>query len=137
MQVVLADSTIVNANSKENTDLFWALKGGCSNFGKLPNPSPTIFRNVRLASSYLNLTDATGIVTGLEMSTTPNKVWCDSRLYRPSENDQLLKAIMLYHKEIENNNKAVLYFHMVKDATLLVCFYGEPAESRPAVFDCF
>jgi hypothetical protein len=33
--VVLADSTIANANAKENTDLFWALKGGCSNFGEL------------------------------------------------------------------------------------------------------
>ena len=32
-EVVLADGTIVNANSKSNSDLFWALKGGSSNFG--------------------------------------------------------------------------------------------------------
>ncbi|KAK2753900.1 hypothetical protein FQN54_007259 [Arachnomyces sp. PD_36] len=32
-EVVLADSTIVQANSEENSDLFWALKGGSSNFG--------------------------------------------------------------------------------------------------------
>jgi hypothetical protein len=32
-QVVLADSTIVQANAKENPDLFLALKGGGSNFG--------------------------------------------------------------------------------------------------------
>lgn len=32
-EVVLANSTIVNANAKENTDLFWALKGGSSNYG--------------------------------------------------------------------------------------------------------
>lgn len=32
-EVVLANSTIVNANAKVNPDLFWALKGGSSNFG--------------------------------------------------------------------------------------------------------
>jgi hypothetical protein len=30
---VLADGRIVNANGKENADLFWALKGGGPNFG--------------------------------------------------------------------------------------------------------
>lgn len=33
-KVVLADSTIVKASALENTDLFWALKGGGPNFGK-------------------------------------------------------------------------------------------------------
>ncbi len=32
-EVVLADGSIVNANSTSNSDLFWALKGGSSNFG--------------------------------------------------------------------------------------------------------
>ncbi|KAI1325886.1 hypothetical protein F5Y16DRAFT_411184 [Xylariaceae sp. FL0255] len=32
-EVVLANSTIVNANAGENQDLFWALKGGSSNYG--------------------------------------------------------------------------------------------------------
>jgi FAD/FMN-containing dehydrogenase len=32
-QVVLANSTIVNANAHVNSDLFWALKGGSSNYG--------------------------------------------------------------------------------------------------------
>lgn len=32
-EVVLADSTIVKANSRSNTDLFWALKGGGNQFG--------------------------------------------------------------------------------------------------------
>lgn len=32
-EVVLADGTIVQANTKNNSDLFWALKGGSSNFG--------------------------------------------------------------------------------------------------------
>lgn len=33
-EVVLADSTIVNANEHSNSDLFWALKGGGNQFGK-------------------------------------------------------------------------------------------------------
>ena len=32
-EVVLADGHTVNANRDENTDLFWALKGGSNNFG--------------------------------------------------------------------------------------------------------
>ena len=33
-EIVLADSSIVNASRTQNSDLFWALKGGGSNFGK-------------------------------------------------------------------------------------------------------
>lgn len=32
-EVVLADGSLVNANATSNSDLFWALKGGSSNFG--------------------------------------------------------------------------------------------------------
>ncbi|PGG97504.1 hypothetical protein AJ79_09174 [Helicocarpus griseus UAMH5409] len=32
-EIVLANSTVVQANERENPDLFWALKGGSSNFG--------------------------------------------------------------------------------------------------------
>ena len=32
-EVVLADGSIVEANKSSNSDLFWALKGGSSNFG--------------------------------------------------------------------------------------------------------
>lgn len=32
-EIVLANSTIVNANAQENSDLFWALKSGANNFG--------------------------------------------------------------------------------------------------------
>ena len=32
-EVVLADGSVVEANKTSNSDLFWALKGGSSNFG--------------------------------------------------------------------------------------------------------
>ncbi len=32
-EIVLADGSVTNANAKSNSDLFWALKGGSSNFG--------------------------------------------------------------------------------------------------------
>jgi FAD/FMN-containing dehydrogenase len=32
-EVVLANATIINANAKNNSDIFWALKGGGNQFG--------------------------------------------------------------------------------------------------------
>jgi hypothetical protein len=37
-KVVLANSTIANANAKDSINLFKALKGGASNFGKAMDP---------------------------------------------------------------------------------------------------
>ncbi|TVY85865.1 FAD-dependent monooxygenase, partial [Lachnellula willkommii] len=105
-EVVLADSRIVNANANENADLFWALKGGCANFG---------------------------IVTSFEMVTVPNKVWAEARLYPPTQNVQLIEALMKYHEGIEKDNKATLIFHATSQATLLVFFYTAPVDN-PAVF---
>ncbi|KAH8427557.1 uncharacterized protein LDX57_005271 [Aspergillus melleus] len=36
-QIVLTDGTITDANTKEYSDLFWALKGGGANFGDSTN----------------------------------------------------------------------------------------------------
>src|SRR5205085_11611968 len=33
VDVILANGTLVTANEKENTDLFWAVQGGGGNFG--------------------------------------------------------------------------------------------------------
>lgn len=41
-EVVLADASIVNANKDENSDLFWALKGGGNQFG-MKEKFPTQF----------------------------------------------------------------------------------------------
>ncbi|KAL4963818.1 FAD-binding oxidoreductase [Aspergillus stella-maris] len=108
-EVVLADSAIINAHAQENTDLFWALKGGGANFG---------------------------IVTKIEMTTVPNKVWCAARVYSPTEYDSLVAALMQYHANIETDNQATLIWHGTSDAVLHVYVYCSPLEN-PDVFAPF
>ncbi|KAL4907268.1 hypothetical protein BDW74DRAFT_176049 [Aspergillus multicolor] len=113
-EVVLADSRIINANATENKDLFWALKGGGSNFG---------------------------IVTNLTMITVPNKIWCEARVYSPTAYDALIAALMQYHDAIENNDKATLIWYANESVILLVLVYCSPDpdanENKPAVFAPF
>ncbi|KAJ5698965.1 FAD-binding type 2 [Penicillium macrosclerotiorum] len=109
-EIVLADSTIVKANANENKDLFWALRGGGSNFG---------------------------IVTKFTMTTVSNKVWAEGRVFAPTENNKLFEALMRFHQDAEKDTNASLIFNSVQEATLLVFIYAEHADKRPAVFDAF
>ncbi|KAK2767376.1 hypothetical protein FQN54_003532 [Arachnomyces sp. PD_36] len=63
--VVLADSRIVNANEKENTDFFRALNGGDASLGICVR---IIYMLKDLASVQFQL----GVVTAIQMSTVPN-----------------------------------------------------------------
>ncbi|KAG2420464.1 hypothetical protein HFD88_000076 [Aspergillus terreus] len=104
-EVVLADSSIVRATRDTNPDLFWALKGGGSNYG---------------------------VVTKMIMRAIPNKVWAEARVYATPQNAQLMEALMEYHKIIETDNKATLVWHTLNHATLLVFFYCAPVENPDA-----
>ncbi|KAL3443452.1 hypothetical protein BJX65DRAFT_298249 [Aspergillus insuetus] len=110
-EVVLADSSIVHANATENSELFWALKGGGTNYG---------------------------IVTNFRMSTIPNAIWAEGRVYpaTPETSSQLFHALMEYHKLIESDNKATLIWHTLNQTTLLIFFYCAPVE-KPDVFAPF
>ncbi|KAL2814270.1 hypothetical protein BJX63DRAFT_442530 [Aspergillus granulosus] len=110
-EVVLADSSIVHANETENSDLFWALKGGGTNYG---------------------------IVTNFRMSTLPTSIWAEGRVYpaTPETTAQLHKALMAYHELIESDNKATLIWHTINQTTLLIFFYCAPVE-KPDVFAPF
>lgn len=67
---MLANGTIVSANARENTDLFWALKGGAFNFG---------------------------IVTRFDMSTfSVPYMWGGSALYDASALDPMVHAYASY-----------------------------------------
>jgi hypothetical protein len=70
------------------------------------------------------------------MSTFSNKVWAEARLYPPTQNLELLDALMLYHEACEKDSNATLIWHSVNQATLLVFFYCQPVEN-PSAFKCF
>ncbi|OOG00783.1 hypothetical protein ASPCADRAFT_511678 [Aspergillus carbonarius ITEM 5010] len=108
-EVVLANSRIINANAHENPDLFWALKGGGSNFG---------------------------IVTKIEMNTIPNRIWTEVRVYPLSAAAHLRAALMQYHEAIEIDNKASLIYNATNDIILVVYFYCTPIENPP-IFQSF
>ncbi|KAJ5781184.1 hypothetical protein N7457_006344 [Penicillium paradoxum] len=108
-EVVLADSSIVHANATENKDLFWALKGGGTNYG---------------------------IVTTLTMNTLPNNIWAEARVYPATASTQLHEALMVYHELIETDNKATLIWHTINQTTLVIFFYCAPIE-KPDVFAPF
>lgn len=117
----MAGSTLIHANAKENPDLFWALKGGGTNFGIEESPT--------LGGQRLMFL---GIVTKIQMITVPNKVWAEARLYSPAQNNQLYEALMLYHEISEKDNKCTLILCSASQATLLVSFYCVSVENPEA-----
>jgi len=70
------------------------------------------------------------------MATVPNKVWAEARLYPPTQNVELIEALMKYHEVIEKDNKATLIFHATSQGTLLIFFYTAPVDN-PEVFKCY
>ncbi|KAE8149171.1 FAD-binding domain-containing protein [Aspergillus avenaceus] len=108
-EVVLGNSEVVNANMHENSDLFWALKGGGPNFG---------------------------IVTKMDMETVPTTTWSMLKVYPPTHTKEIQAALMRYHEAIEKDNKSCLIWFSANDYTILLYFYSESVE-HPAVFDMF
>ncbi|PKY01601.1 hypothetical protein P168DRAFT_321182 [Aspergillus campestris IBT 28561] len=109
-EVVLSDSSIVNASRTENPDLFWAFKGGGFNFG---------------------------IVTKFTYWTVPiDKIWFAARIYEPSANGQILKAIEEWQKAAENESRGSIIHHIGHRRTLLGWIYSSPVEFPP-LFEMF
>ncbi|KAL4899730.1 hypothetical protein BDW74DRAFT_183378 [Aspergillus multicolor] len=110
-EVILADSTVVHASKTDNPDLFWALKGGGSNFG---------------------------IITKVTMTTLPNTIWSENRLYDASQNTAFASALMAYHELIESDPKSCLIYHTVNDRTFVTFTYSGPFEGdHPDIFKPF
>ncbi|PVI02241.1 putative 6-hydroxy-D-nicotine oxidase [Periconia macrospinosa] len=108
VDVVLADGTIVNANAQQNADLFWALKGGGSNFG---------------------------IATRFDLQTIPiRNIWFESNLYAPGQAHALLEAFAKY-QEIEDP-KASIILSLTPNYGTVGLVYSAPVE-RPSVFASF
>lgn len=78
-EVVLADGSIVNANSTSNPDLWRGLKGGWANYG---------------------------IVTRFDLETTPNTgAWGGSRIHNKSFGDQIAEAFVKFTDNAEQHRQ--------------------------------
>ncbi|KAI1145867.1 putative FAD-binding oxidoreductase [Nemania diffusa] len=114
-EVVLANGSLVNANVKENPDLYWALKGGGSNFG---------------------------IVTTFTLATYSgyNEIWGSLQLYDIKYLPQLIEALYEYQLMAENDRLANVEILASGTNTtieiLLTLAYLKPIE-QPSIFEPF
>ncbi|OJD36444.1 fad linked oxidase-like protein [Diplodia corticola] len=109
-EVVLANSSIVEANAESNSDLYWALKGGGPNFG---------------------------VVTKFDVNTIPSAdCWFEGRVYAPNQTEKLFEAVIKYSAAAENDTSAGLVFNVSPDGTILGFVYGKPVE-KPDVYSMF
>ncbi|KAK1141144.1 hypothetical protein N8T08_009311 [Aspergillus melleus] len=112
-EVVLADGTVAQANKTSNPDLFWALKGGSSNFG---------------------------IVTRFDMETIRSpKVWAGAHTVEAKYVDQFLAAAATYAANI-SDPKTHIVPALVPGETLVasvILFYDSEEVSYPDIFKPF
>ncbi|KAJ8131493.1 hypothetical protein O1611_g2129 [Lasiodiplodia mahajangana] len=108
--IVLADGTIANANVDENTDLFWALKGGGPNFG---------------------------IVTKYDLYTVPvRNIWYRWDAYSVDKAEAILDAMVKWQREGASDLKSTVALIMSLDSVGVGLIYSAPADN-PSVFAPF
>ncbi|KAF2497905.1 FAD-binding domain-containing protein [Lophium mytilinum] len=95
-EIVLADSTIVNANATEHVDLFRALKGSGSNF-----------------VSYSSHPHSVGIVTKFDLYTYPEyRVWYTFRVYSAEHTDRIMEACAKVQKAMEDDDRIGFFLNV-------------------------
>ncbi|TVY21400.1 putative FAD-linked oxidoreductase [Lachnellula arida] len=117
-EVVLADSTIVDANEHSNSDLFWALKGGGNQFG---------------------------IVTKFTLKTYPigtdGQVWAGTRTYDVTKLSAVLNATQHFIEYNDDPKAAVIVTLDIAVDTLVqvavVFFFYDGETPQGGVFDEF
>ncbi|KAJ5106858.1 hypothetical protein N7456_003533 [Penicillium angulare] len=112
-EVVLADGSLVNANSTQNSDLFWALKGGSSNFG---------------------------LVTRFDLETIPStQVWAGAYTVSAEYVDAFLAAIATYASDIFDTKTHIVPALVPGDSTLasVILFYDSDNTTFPDIFTPF
>ncbi|KAE8417986.1 hypothetical protein BDV36DRAFT_283287 [Aspergillus pseudocaelatus] len=78
-----------------------------------------------------------GIVTKVEMTTIPAKIWSEAKVYAPSNTTELLQALMKHHQAIEHDNKPSLILACNDQGSILVSVYCDPVNKLPSVFEPF
>ncbi|KAE8150333.1 hypothetical protein BDV25DRAFT_139898, partial [Aspergillus avenaceus] len=112
-EVVLANGSIVNANKTSHPDLFWALKGGSSNFG---------------------------IVTRFDLEAIKStKVWAGTHTVSAQYVDRFLEAAATYASNIYDEKTHVVPALVPGDELLasVILFYDSEDESYPEIFKPF
>ncbi|KAK8139361.1 6-hydroxy-D-nicotine oxidase [Apiospora sp. TS-2023a] len=111
-EVVLSDSSIVNANASSHADLFWALKGGGPNFG---------------------------LVTRFDVYTTSiPTIWIQASVYPVEDVETVLDAFYQWQTgggaaDLKSN----IGLSLGIEALTVVFFYAEPSAQTPAAFAPF
>ncbi|GFN16475.1 hypothetical protein AtubIFM55763_010310 [Aspergillus tubingensis] len=113
-EVVLANGTIVQANATSHSDLFWALKGGSSNFG---------------------------LVTRFDMETIPStQVWAGTYTVSAEYIDRFLEASATYAANISDPKTHIVPAVVPEGNTSVgsvIMFYDSATESYPEIFKPF
>ncbi|KAJ5740198.1 hypothetical protein N7493_000070 [Penicillium malachiteum] len=112
-EVVLADGSIVHANSTNNSDLFWALKGGSSNFG---------------------------IVTRFDIETIASRqVWAGSYTVSAEYIDAFLAAIATYAANIFDDKTHIVPAIVPGTTTVasVILFYDSDNSTFPDILTPF
>ena len=111
VQIVLSNGTIVNANSGEHSDLFWALKGGGPNFG---------------------------VATRFDLYTVPvHNAWAQLSVYAPQDAPGLIAAFDEWQRTRASDTKSSADLIISLDFAVLILAYSEPSAQPPAVFQPF
>ncbi|CZS99976.1 uncharacterized protein RCO7_01711 [Rhynchosporium graminicola] len=114
-EIVLSNSTIVNANAHENPNLFWAMKGGGNQFG---------------------------IVTKFTVNTYPiGMIWGGARTYTRSVASQMISATQDFTEHFSDPAAAIIMSYQSLIASLdqffVVFFFYNGPNPPPGVFDKF
>lgn len=106
----MSNGTIINASFSQNTDLFWALKGGGPNFG---------------------------IVTRFDLYTIPVlEIWGKVQIYSTDMAFKLLEAFDEWQQNGASDTKSSVAFEIGLDYITLGLIYSEPTTS-PTAFAAF
>ncbi|KAH8881096.1 FAD-binding domain-containing protein [Thozetella sp. PMI_491] len=110
-EVVLSDGTVTNANSEQNADLFWALKGGGPNFG---------------------------IVTRFDLRTIPvREIWLQVTVHSVDQADEILDAFVKWQTNGALDSRSTVLMGFGLDAVSLGLLYASPADQQPDAFSPF
>ncbi|KAI0436661.1 hypothetical protein F4803DRAFT_213525 [Xylaria telfairii] len=109
-EVVLANSSVVNANAQVNPDLWWALKGSATNFG---------------------------VITRYDVKTTDNSsYWFEGLYYAPEQSEKLIEAVVAYANAADKDPYSAISFTLNPAVNFVEFIYAKPVK-RPSTYSMF